>query len=43
MPKVKHSKKQVDNFITLAHEEIEKKRREIKRLESYIEKVRKEG
>ena len=40
MPKVKHSKKQVDNFIKLATGEIVKKQEEIKQLQGFIEKYR---
>ena len=40
MPEVKHSKKQVDNFIKLATGEIAKKQNEIKQLQGFIEKYR---
>ena len=40
MPKVKHSKEQVDNFIKLATGEIVKKQKEIKQLQGFIEKYR---
>ena len=40
MPKVKHSKEQVDNFIKLAIAEIAKKQEEIKQLQGFIEKYR---
>ena len=40
MPKVKHSKKQVDNFIKLATGEIAKKQKEIKQLQGFIEKYK---
>jgi len=40
MPKVKHSKEQIDNFIKLATGEIVKKQEEIKQLQGFIEKYR---
>jgi len=40
MPKVKHSKEQVDNFIKLATGEIAKKQKEIKQLQGFIEKYK---
>jgi len=40
MPKVKHSKEQVDNFIKLATGEIAKKQKEIEQLQGFIEKYR---
>ena len=40
MPKVKHSKEQVDNFIKLATGEIAKKQKEIKQLQGFIDKYR---
>ena len=40
MSEVKHSKKQVDNFIKLATGEIAKKQNEIKQLQGFIEKYR---